>query len=219
MWILIEQTGHDKAEIRKTERLMEAKRNEKDLLIGEACGRVCFWHKHQKYSIHFKPFIQCLIRIKYLAPRPMPSSLLIHKAISIFYLFWGGANIKMSEYPTRADFVGEKYNVKDLFCQRVIETDSSNPVLNLRWSADYDAWLDSFLIPQIYCFKSTALSHDSIIQSILQGLAFCCKIFDDMRTLRDPFILIWGKQLYLIPNVCRGQGSYITPAGPRANVW
>lgn len=40
MWILIEQSGHDKTEIRKTGRLMAVKRNEKDLLIGAACGGV-----------------------------------------------------------------------------------------------------------------------------------------------------------------------------------
>lgn len=40
MWILIEQSEHDKAEIRKPGRLMAVKRNEKDLLIGQACGRV-----------------------------------------------------------------------------------------------------------------------------------------------------------------------------------
>ena len=42
MWILIEQSEHDKAEIRKTGRLMAGKRNEKDLLIGEACGGATF---------------------------------------------------------------------------------------------------------------------------------------------------------------------------------
>lgn len=46
-------------------------------------------------------------------------------------------------------------------------------------------------IPQIYCFKSTASQHDSIMQSILLGWLFRCEISDDMRTLRDPFILIW----------------------------
>lgn len=46
-------------------------------------------------------------------------------------------------------------------------------------------------IPQIYCFKWTASQHDSIMQSILLGWLFRREIFDDMRTLRDPFILIW----------------------------
>ena len=84
---------------------------------------------------------------------------------------------------------------------------------NLRWNADYDAWLDSFLIPQIYCFKSTALSHDSIIQSILQGLAFRRKNIWRYENLVWPIYFDLGKQLYLIPNVCRGQGSYITLQG------
>ncbi len=48
MWILIEQSGHDKAEIRKTGRLMAAKRNEKDLLIGEASGGVSFFDTNTK---------------------------------------------------------------------------------------------------------------------------------------------------------------------------
>lgn len=46
-------------------------------------------------------------------------------------------------------------------------------------------------IPQIYCFKSSASQHDSIMQSISLGWLFRREIFDDMRTLRDPFILIW----------------------------
>lgn len=35
MWILIEQSGHDKTEITNTGRLMVVKRNEKDLLMGD----------------------------------------------------------------------------------------------------------------------------------------------------------------------------------------
>lgn len=53
MWILIEQSGHDKAEIRKTGRLMAVKRNEKDLLIGEACGGVSFLTQTPKVFYSF----------------------------------------------------------------------------------------------------------------------------------------------------------------------
>lgn len=53
MWILIEQSGHDKAEIRKTGRLMAVKRNEKDLLIGEACGGLSFLTQTPKVFYSF----------------------------------------------------------------------------------------------------------------------------------------------------------------------
>lgn len=65
----------------KAGRLMVVKRNEKDLLIGEACGGVRLTQKHHKCFIHFEPLIQCLIGIKCLALRAVPYCLFIRKAI------------------------------------------------------------------------------------------------------------------------------------------
>lgn len=65
----------------KAGRLMVVKRNEKDLLIGEACGGVRLTQKHHKCFIHFEPLIQSLIGIKCLALRAAPYCLFIPKAI------------------------------------------------------------------------------------------------------------------------------------------
>lgn len=93
--------------------------------------------------------------------------------------------------------------------KRVIEINPSNLVLNLGWYADYDAWLGTFLILQIYCFKSTALPHDSIIQSISLGCFLPQNIWR-YENLAWPIYFDLGKQLYLAANVCHAEGSYIT---------
>ena len=193
---------------------MARKRNEKEPFNRWGLWRRLVFDTNTKKSrIHF---IQSLIRIKYPAPKVVPYCVLIPKAIfhiviSAYVFFFLVGIIKIS---TGACFVCEKWDVVDLLCQK--EWLKRTRVIlssNLRWNADYDAWLDSFLIPQIYCFKSTALSHDSIIQSILQGLTFRRKNIWRYENLVWPIYFDLGKQLYLIPNVCRGQGSYITLQG------
>lgn len=95
-------------------------------------------------------------------------------------------------------FVCEKCVIANLFCNSKIEMDSSNLVYDLRWNADYDAWLDSFLIPQIYCFKSTVLWYDSIIKSVLQGWLSAAKYL----TIWEPCVthLFWfGKTIVSHP--------------------
>lgn len=79
MWILIEQSGHDKAEIRKTGRLMARKRNEKDPFNRRGLWRRSVFDTNTKKScIHF---IQSLIKMKYPAPKVVPYCVLIPKAI------------------------------------------------------------------------------------------------------------------------------------------
>lgn len=157
-----------------------------------------FWHKHKSF-ICCEPVIQCLIRIK-SCPGVMPYFELIlktyfsyrHQCLRFCWNYW---NVK---YIYESLFLCEKYYAVALFCGREIEMDSGNLVPNLRWNADYDAWLDSFLIPQIYCFKSTVLSHDSIIQSILQAWLSTAKYL----TIWEPCVthLFWfGKTIVSHP--------------------
>lgn len=123
--------------------------------------------------------------------------------------------------------------------ERVIETKSSNLVPNLGWNADYDAWLDSsphplphhyhrhlppppspsppLAIPQIYCFKSTASQHDSIMQSILLGWLFPPRNIRRYENLAWPIYFDLGKQLCLVAKVCRVRSPYITPAAVAAS--
>lgn len=110
--------------------------NEKDLLMGETCevdtnSRSLIW-------------IKCLplrgLLFVYSKKKPTTTTFFFsshhHQRLSF------GGIIKCQKI-CKGLFLHEKY-VWDPFRGRVIEINSSNLVPDLRWNADYDAWLDSF---------------------------------------------------------------------------
>lgn len=174
------------------------------------------WHQRHQAFARFNPLIQSLIGIKWCAPRVRPFWLFIEKAIFHFTtgasLFWQLLKCQQKKKKNSLELV---YLWTIGWADLPRKSDENKPaqsrpqpqpgVKRWLWCMTWHFPHPSNLLFQIDC---TFARFNYPVN--MAGLASSRKIFDNMRTLRDPFILIWEKQSHFAANVCCVAGWCIT---------